>query len=376
MRRINGKLFLALLLGSVTLTAGVFLVHYFQYHRIGRALLYQARRAEEQGQPARAARYMARYLEFNPGDLAEKANLARTWAGDAFPPNAKVRLESVRLMDEVLLNEDNPELRRLLVKTALGVQDYKMARDHLVRLLGWQEVENWIQEDRAARTKNKPLAAFMAKVDASRGELEGYWGQIEEADKKPAEAMACYRLALRHAPEVQLNYVRLAYLLRRQNETDPVQRKQNLADADVTMEELVRRNPESFDSYLSRWRYRREFDLLSIRETSNKGQVELELAAEDVAQAIKRRPEALEALLAAADLERLRGRAAAEDTSRSTPERRAALKRHRDLAVAHLRRGLDLVANKRIAAGDYAAFQLLWHKGNLLLDDLDVQKAQ
>lgn len=376
MRRINGKLFLALLLGGITLTAGVFVVHTFQYHRIGRALLYQARRAEEQAQPARSARYLARYLEFNPGDLTEKANLARTWASDAFAPTSRARLEAVKIMDQVLLGEDDPELRRLLVKTAVGLHDYKLARDHLTRLLGWQEVENWIGEDRAFRTRNKPLADFMAKVNPQRGELEGYWGLIQEADKKPAEAIACYRLALRHAPALHQNYVRLAYLLRRQNETDPIQRKQNHQDADLAIDDMVKSNPESSDSYLARWRYRRDFDLLAVRETSNRGQVELDAAAEDVVQALKRRPEAIDGLLAAADLERLRGRAAAEDANRSPQQRREALKEHRTRALDHLRRGLDLVAAKKASGTDHAEFQLLWHKGNLLLDDLDLQRAQ
>src|SRR5262249_24074598 len=36
----------------------------------------------------------------------------------------------------------------------------------------------------------------------------------------------------------------------------------------------------------------------------------------------------------------------------------------------------ELVAQKKVPAGDQSEFQLLWHKGNLLLDDLDLQRAQ
>src|SRR5262245_59896980 len=50
MRKINGKLFLTLLIGVVVLTGGVFAVHHFQYQRIARALLFQARRADESNQ--------------------------------------------------------------------------------------------------------------------------------------------------------------------------------------------------------------------------------------------------------------------------------------------------------------------------------------
>src|SRR5262249_2724962 len=112
MRKINGKLFLALLLGAGLLTGAVFTVHHFQYQRIARALLFQARRAEQSDQPRDQAKYLQRYLEFNPLDQEETANLARLWASDAFPPNSKQRRQSVGLMDQVLAYKDDPDLRR------------------------------------------------------------------------------------------------------------------------------------------------------------------------------------------------------------------------------------------------------------------------
>src|SRR5205807_189761 len=101
MRKINGKLFLVLLASGFLATGGVFAVHYFQYQRIATALLYQARRAEEQEQKTRSARYLQRYLEFNPKDHAEKANLARLLAGDAYAPGSKARARAIELLDEV-----------------------------------------------------------------------------------------------------------------------------------------------------------------------------------------------------------------------------------------------------------------------------------
>src|SRR5206468_5548419 len=124
-------------------------------------------------------------------------------------------------------------------------------------------------------------------------------------------------LAVRHAPRGEVNYVRLAYLLRRQNQNDPERRKENADEADRALDSLVAKNPHSYKAFLARWRYRREFDLLRIRRyrrefdllrirpTGTTGQVALADAAEDVAAALKREPESVEALLAAADLERL-----------------------------------------------------------------------
>src|SRR5262249_36584950 len=141
MRKINGKLFLALLVGTAALAAGVFAVHAFQYRRIARALLFQARRAEEAGQVVRMAQYLQRYLEFNPRDHAEKARLGRAWAGDTFAGQPRVRARAASLLDEVLTYEDDPDLRRLVVKLSLDLRDTKRARDHLGRLLPWPAVE-------------------------------------------------------------------------------------------------------------------------------------------------------------------------------------------------------------------------------------------
>src|SRR4051794_14168892 len=99
MRKINGKLFFILLLGVTATVATAVGVHYFQYRRIANALLWQARHAEEQGQTSRSAEYLQRYLEFNPRDLDEKANLARAWASDAYSPGSRSHLNAVSLLD-------------------------------------------------------------------------------------------------------------------------------------------------------------------------------------------------------------------------------------------------------------------------------------
>ena len=73
MRKINGKLFLGLLIGVAVSAGAVFGVHHFQYQRIGQALLWQARHAEEHKDLPKMALYLQRYLEFNPHDDEQKA---------------------------------------------------------------------------------------------------------------------------------------------------------------------------------------------------------------------------------------------------------------------------------------------------------------
>src|SRR5207302_5211637 len=82
MRKFNVKLFLILMAGVVVVGGALFGVHYLQYQRIASALLYQANRAEEQGQTERMATYLQRYLEFAPHDTAARARLGKAWAGD------------------------------------------------------------------------------------------------------------------------------------------------------------------------------------------------------------------------------------------------------------------------------------------------------
>lgn len=365
MRTINAKLLLGLLLGTLLTTGAVFGVHHFQYGRIADSLLWQARRAEEQGQVKRQARYLQRYLEFNPKDVTEKAHLARLWGSDAFADSPRQRAKAVRLLDEVLTTgEDSPELRRLLVKLALEVQQLKMAHNHLEKLLGKAFLTSPEEGPEAAN----------AKAGAERGESEGYAGQLLEAESQPARALVCYRLAVRHAPQIQTNYVRLAELLRRQKEVHPELIKANHREADQLLDKLVANNALSPDAYLARWRYRRRFGLLNLRGEAAPGQVSLKDAADDVAQALQRAPESVDVLLAAADLERLEGQAA---FSAAKPEdREQRLREHRDKALEYLNQGLKLHARGgRSAAADLIQYQLLWQKADLLLDDIERLEA-
>lgn len=376
MRKINGKLFLALVIGLVVLVGGTFAVHHFQYQRIARALLFQARQAEDNKEPAEQAKYLQRYLDFNPRDQEETAHLARLWASDAYAPNSKQRRQSVALMDQVLAYKDDPELRRLLVKTALALRpaDVRRASEHLQRLLPREELNKAIEADKQARATGEPLEGEFARPDRARGELESYWGLILEDGKDTVAALHCHRLAILHSPETQISYLRLAYLLRREVEADPAKKRANQDEADRVITLLVEKNKESHESHLTRWRYRRDFNLLRLRD-SDVGRIELEDAAKDVTDALKGKPESVDVLLASADLERLRARAAAEDVRRPIADRRALLKEHRDRASRHLERGLEIITGNSAATTEYGRFQLLWHRANLLLDDLEVARA-
>src|SRR4051812_15080112 len=112
-RKINYKLLLCLMAAAGAVTGGLFAVQWFQSKRIASALLWQANRAEEQGQTDRMARYLERYREFAPQDMAEASRLAKAWAGDSFAGSYRARRNAVLLLETVLRGEpDRSDLRR------------------------------------------------------------------------------------------------------------------------------------------------------------------------------------------------------------------------------------------------------------------------
>ena len=248
MRKLNVKLLFALVLGTLTLALAVGVAHAFQYGRIADALRFQARRAEDQGQADRVARYLSRYLEFQPRDLEARAQLARVLAGEAFAGQRRARARAVLLLDKVLTDDPGrSELRRLLARVALEpeIGQLQTARRQLEALLPEKDAL-W------------PAGVDRPAADATRGELEALWGRLCEAETHTAEAVRFYRQAVHDLPKEQLSYVRLAYLLRRQKETDAARRVANETEADELMRKLVKNNPESHEAYLARWNYRRE----------------------------------------------------------------------------------------------------------------------
>src|SRR5262249_48298584 len=146
-----------------------------------------------------------------------------------------------------------------------------------------------------------PDAAAAAK---ERGELEGLWGALLEVESKQDEAVDWCRKAIAHNPEEIENYNRLARLLRRQNPGPADKTLVIVQEADHLIDQMISANPESAQSYLARWRYRRDFDWL--KENGALSDARLARAAEDVAAAAKRAPEAPDVLLARAEMERLR----------------------------------------------------------------------
>jgi len=332
MRKLNVKLFLVLVIGAAATAGSVWGLHTFQYKRIAAALLWQARRAEEVGKIDQMKGYLERYLEFAPQDTEEQVHLGRTLAGDYFAASLPARRQAFFVLNKVLARDSNrPDVQRLLVKTALEIGEYSTARQNLESL-----------------AKNVTTDGSDA---ADRGELEGYWGRLLDAEKKPAESISYCRRAVKDSPSAEENYTRLAYLLRAQQDVPLEQRDKNRVEADQTIDALVANNPTSSKAHLARWSYRREFSLLDLRGMKEPGKIAVEkAAAEDVDVALSQAPEDVDVLVAKADSE--------------------VIQQHRDKAYDYLQQGVKLQTTQGYhGSSDMAEFNLLWHLATLLLSD-------
>src|SRR5262249_25605433 len=136
MRKFNFRLFLCLL-GSIVLLAGLgFAVHWLQTGRIAGALLWQARRAEDQGKPEQTIRYLGRYLEFAPDAVEDRAHLARVLAAEVLSPQRRPSHKRVQqalfvLEDAVARAPDRQDVRRQLVRVALVIGRPDLGLEHV-----------------------------------------------------------------------------------------------------------------------------------------------------------------------------------------------------------------------------------------------------
>lgn len=361
-RSINYRMIIGIFATFGLMALLTLIVHRFQYQRIASALLYQARKAENETPPQldRMVTYLKRYLEFAPRDLEEKSHLAEVMATDYPGITIRARTNAMNMMDGILQQDpQRHELRRLLIKTSLELGKPKLAREHL----------EWYWADEANRI-----------TQADRGELELDWGQVFEQEKDLEQAKQRYKKAMESSPRTVMAYARLAQILRLESISSPDAQKL-ITEADELIDKMVAANQTSAEAFLTRWNYRRQYDLIQVvKDKEKKGNPTNRVlvrntsidAAEDVYKALQRasadnlpssrQDEArtqkmiqIEAFIAAGEIERLQG--------------------HTQEARDYLEKGaktLSLPAFRSINES-FRPF-LYWHLVNLLLDGLFDEK--
>ncbi len=228
--KINIRLLVSLLIVAVIGSAGWFFLHRFQAKRHVAALLDMATVAEAQGRPDRAARFVGLYLSLGGGDSAARIRYADLLEQQAGTAKALHRVMEVR--EQLLLDQpDNHDIRRRVVSAGLRLRLFDDTLRHLKVL-------------HEAFPKDGTIDYQLGLCLQGRGE-----------DEKAAKS---YEDAVEHAPNQIEAYDRLARLYR--------DRLDQPAKADKVMDDLVQKNPSSFQAYLVRADYRQTFALPKVEE--------------------------------------------------------------------------------------------------------------
>lgn len=342
-RRLNLRLVASLAAVTVVLAGGLFALHRFQSGRIAQALLWQAQRAESDGELARAVTYRERYLEFAPDDADERAALGQILASDKFVGSRKAREQALFNLEQVARRRpDRMDVRRTLVRVTMELRRYDLAREHLNALLA---------------------------APGGNAEAEALRGQWHEGQAQYADAATWLRKAVEHAPQDVDSYLRLAKLL--QDHPD-VRGPGRLGEPERVLDDMVARNPDSYQAYLGRFRLRVQASGATSPDARARAHADLE-------RALALAPGNVDVLLAAAGFaqaERQLARAK-EYVDRALAADPHDVRAHRTKARILLQEGARdqaTVAYRRGAEAVRLSDRpvLLWELANLLLDSNDV----
>jgi tetratricopeptide (TPR) repeat protein len=135
MRRINTKFFVFLVVTLALLGGTVFGLHRLQAGNIAEALLWQASQAEKDGKLDRAARYLARYLEFARDDLDQREHLGMILSEPAMATTPQRRARARFVIEQVLAKDpDRHVLRQRLCQLMIAGRSFDIAQEHLTYL--------------------------------------------------------------------------------------------------------------------------------------------------------------------------------------------------------------------------------------------------
>ena len=242
MRKLNLIFLLGVVMAVLVLGGAAYLVRGRQVQRNASALLDRARKAEEQGEGAKAVEALRQYLSLRPRDGETWRWYARML--DGVTKNNRRRDEHYLVYEEALrYNPGDPALERRCVDLALELRPERTAdaKRHLKVLL----------TQVAEKLEKGPEVPSAAMELAELKELEGKCFLLESDFEAAANA---YNEAISYDPTRLFCYVQRARLDRNELHKDP-------KDADDEIEWMVANNPESGPAHLYRFRYLSEFRL-------------------------------------------------------------------------------------------------------------------
>jgi tetratricopeptide (TPR) repeat protein len=258
MQRLNVKLVVWLGILLVVLVGGIWGLHSYQVNRNADSLIVLADKTKEEGDLREAARHLNRYMHYRPDDAEVQGKFALLLSDIAVSPGATsmdVRQAYAALETALRKDPNNIDVLRKLAQYALRIGRIPDAVSHYENLLAKNP-------DDAFELKLQLIACYQRqeKHDQSRAMLE------EIIEKEPTQVKAYVALAqvlMRHFPDER--------------------------DAAVTLlDQMVAANPQNFEAYLERGKYRRMSNLNAA-------------AQEDIRKAVELNPDDLEVCLTAAE---------------------------------------------------------------------------
>jgi tetratricopeptide (TPR) repeat protein len=251
-KKLNGKLLLGLILGTIVLGVGVHTLHGVQVKRNARGLLYRAEQAERDGQLSKAEDYLERYMIYRPGDIDGVVKYAGVLEKQAKTDKDRARLIPV-FEKGIGLDSSRADLRRRLISLAIDLKGFSIAEPH-VKIL-------------QATARDDPELAYLA-------------GRCAEGAARFDEAAKLYETAIKGKPEQVEAYTRLAELLRVRIKNS--EKADRVMDAREERDGLIVHNGHSADAFLARARYRKHYNVRSDAASADINRA-LQLAPDDPA---------------------------------------------------------------------------------------------
>ncbi|MBI2804433.1 MAG: tetratricopeptide repeat protein [Planctomycetes bacterium] len=257
-RKLNVKLVAIVFGGLLVVGAAVHFVHGYQLARNAHRLLERADDARGENDLDRALTLYDQYLKFVPNDVETVQKYAR--ALDQRARSGDERVQVVLKMEQVLrVKPGEHDLRFRLVHNLIALDRYPEALSQLRKLQGvWHD----------------------------KAQVLHMIGWCQDAQKEYAQAVRSFEEAKRTNPKQLASYHLLAEVLQdRLNQPD---------EAAKAMDEMIQKNPASWEAYLSRARFHRR------RGEEKPARVDLE-------RALELSPKQPEVILEVADAARFRG---------------------------------------------------------------------
>ncbi len=255
MRKLNVKLLVGLVVGSVVALGGVYFLHKWQVRRNANSLFTRAQKAEEKGEYDEAMKLYLRFVQHKKDDDRgwEALASAATKAADAPDASITTKFKAYQLLEQTAAEiPENTEVRRQLVDFQMSIGRFGDALTSLEPLIEKVETDhkNGTNKDEAKYRKD------LAELDLIRAKCLLFSDKKEEGVQLLSELLGYDPVGGRFAETPgpardQVDaYTYLAMALREKRETEE--------QAPAILDRMVAENKDKPQAYLSRGQFYRQ----------------------------------------------------------------------------------------------------------------------